>query len=239
MLMLSVIHQLYTTSLDFTLAFPQAEVETTIYIEVPLGCEMPEGDYVCLFLKNLYGLKQAAKTWFERLRDSLIAPEEQGGYGFKQSAIYPCILYKDGVILISCVDGCLIFAHKKELADKLIENFNKKFTLTEEEDVSAYLGVQVKMEDKEDTISLTQLYLIQRIVEALGPAVQDSNVKSTPAVYKEILHKDEDGPERKQDWNYISQIGMLNYLAATTRPDILFAVHQCARFCANPKLIHE
>ena len=97
-------------------------------------------------------------------------------------------------------------------------DLNKKFTLTEEEDVSAYLGVQVTMEDKEDTISLTQPYLIQRIVDALGPAVKDANVKTTPAVYKEILHKDEDGPERKQDWNYRSLIGMLNYLAATTRP---------------------
>jgi len=32
---------------------------------------------------------------------------------------------------------------------------------------------------------------------------------------------------------------MLNYLAASTRPDILFAVHQCARFSSNPKLQHE
>ena len=120
------------------------------------------------------------------------------------------------MILISWVDDCLIFAHKKELADQLIENLNKKFISTEEEDMSAYLGVQVKMEDEEDTISLTQPYLIQRIVEVLGPAVQDSNVKSTPAVYKEILHKDEDGPERKQDWNYRSLIGILNYLAATS-----------------------
>ena len=32
---------------------------------------------------------------------------------------------------------------------------------------------------------------------------------------------------------------MLNYLAATTRPDCLFSVHQCARFSANPRLSHE
>ena len=32
---------------------------------------------------------------------------------------------------------------------------------------------------------------------------------------------------------------MLNYLAASTRPDVLFAVHQCARFSVNPKLSHE
>ena len=32
---------------------------------------------------------------------------------------------------------------------------------------------------------------------------------------------------------------MLTYLQGTTRPDISMAVHQCARFSANPKLSHE
>ena len=93
MLTLSVIHSLHTKSIDFTLAFPQADVETTIYMEVPLGCEVPEGDYVCLLLKNLYGLKQAAKTWFEHLRDTLTLDVKQGGYGFQQSKIDPCIFF--------------------------------------------------------------------------------------------------------------------------------------------------
>ena len=59
-----------------------------------------------------------------------------------------------------------------------------------------------------------------------------------PSIYKEILHKDENGPERKQEWNFRLVIGMLNYLAASIRLDILFAVHQYTRFSANPKLIH-
>ena len=32
---------------------------------------------------------------------------------------------------------------------------------------------------------------------------------------------------------------MLNYLAGSTRPDITFSTHQCARFCNDPKLLHE
>ena len=86
---------------------------------------------------------------------------------------------------------------------------------------------------------MTQPFLIQRITDLLGSAITDANTKVTPALYKEILHKDEFGPERKQSWNYRSAIGMLNYLAALTRPDIAFAVHQCARFSASPKLSHE
>ena len=33
-------------------------------------------------------------------------------------------------------------------------------------------------------------------------------------------------------------IGKLNYLEKCTRPDIVFADHQCARFASNPKQSH-
>ena len=81
--------------------------------------------------------------------------------------------------------------------------------------------------------------MIDKIINLLGDSISGANTKSIPAVYKEILHKDENGPERKQSWKYRSAIGMLNYLAASTRPDCLFAVHQCARFSNDPKLSHE
>jgi len=45
--------------------------------------------------------------------------------------------------------------------------------------------------------------------------------------------------EEYDKWNYRSVIGTMNYLAMNTRPEIAFAVHQCAKFCNNPKLLHE
>ncbi len=68
--------------------------------------------------------------------------------------------------------------------------------------------------------------------------VKSANIKKTPAETRQVLHKDVDGPERKQQWQYASVIGMLMYLTGT-RPDILYAVHSCAQFTANPKLIHK
>ena len=192
-----------------------------------------------MLLKNVYGLRQAAHTWFEYLRDSLIEPEENGGYGFKQSYVDPCIFHKDGITVITWVDDCLIFSKNKDLADDFIVNLKKKFTLTEEEDVSAYLGIQMKLDEENGEVSMAQPFLIQCILDLLGDAVKEANVKDTPVVYKEYLTKDEDGPDRKQSWKYRSAIGMLNYLAACTRPDCLYAVHQCARFSADPKLCHE
>ena len=52
-------------------------------------------------------------------------------------------------------------------------------------------------------------------------------------------HKDADGKPRKDSWNYRAAVGMLNYLASNTRPELSMAVHQCARFCNDPKLSHE
>ena len=62
--------------------------------------------------------------------------------------------------------------------------------------------------------------------------------KETLVLLNNIPHKDQDGPARKQSWNYRSVIGMLNYLSASIRPDIPFAVHQYAHFCTCPKLMH-
>jgi hypothetical protein len=44
---------------------------------------------------------------------------------------------------------------------------------------------------------------------------------------------------RDDNWNYRSIIDKSNFLAQNTRPDISFAVHQCAQFCTKPTKLHE
>jgi hypothetical protein len=52
------------------------------------------------------------------------------------------------------------------------------------------------------------------------------------------LHKHEASEPHDAKWHYRSVIGKLNYLEKSTRPDIAYAVHQCARFSENPKVEH-
>ena len=54
-----------------------------------------------------------------------------------------------------------------------------------------------------------------------------------------VLKKDEDGNGRKKEWKYLSVIGQINYLSGTTIPDIIFAVHQCAKYIIYPKQFHK
>ena len=85
-------------------------------------------------------------------------------------------------------------------------------------------------------LKLTQEGLIKRVLQATG--VEDCRASFTPA-NKETLGTDKDGLPTTETWNYRSVVGMLLYLASNSRPDIAFAVHQCARFSHCPRATHE
>ena len=78
---------------------------------------------------------------------------------------------------------------------------------------------------------------MDRIIKALG-LESTSNAAATPAE-KTSLGVDDDGPPCQESFNYASVIGMLMYLSNTSRPDLAFAVHQCARFTHNPRRSHK
>ena len=75
------------------------------------------------------------------------------------------------------------------------------YILTDKGEVTNYLGVQVDHKPENGSFTLSHPYLVERILALLGNAVSEANTKSTPTVPKEILHKDEHGPDRKQSWS--------------------------------------
>ena len=106
--------------------------------------------------------------------------------------------------------------------------------------MNSYLGVDISSFPDKKGFTLSQPFLIDRVIQALNsdPKKTKSATKNTPAGYP-LLNKDENGPARKVSWKYRGIIGMLDYLQGTTRPDIAMATHQCARFNNDPHLSHE
>jgi hypothetical protein len=97
----------------------------------------------------------------------------------------------------------------------------------------------VKVEYMDDgAIKLSQPHLIQQIIDDIGFNERTTS-KPTPAQSTVRLSRDLHGMPRVDDWHYRSIIGKLNFLEKSTRPDIAYAVHQCARFATDPKLSHE
>ncbi|KAL7496856.1 hypothetical protein ACHAWT_005049 [Skeletonema menzelii] len=137
-----------------------------------------------------------------------------------------------------------IVAMEKEIEDHETRKHWKlvhQFILTDEGSIDKFLGVEIVDRGK-GQFEMKQPFLIDRIVRELG--LKDTNFdchvneKKTPA-NTVLLNRDLDGKPRKKNWNYRQLVGMLGYLQANTRPDISMPVHQCARFCLDPKLSHE
>ena len=70
------------------------------------------------------------------------------------------------------------------------------------------------------------------------PGMDKSSAKPNIVVNRPIAEK-EGSQATKNDFNYRSVIGSLNFLTNSTRPNAQFMVHQCARFSANTNLPHD
>ena len=53
-----------------------------------------------------------------------------------------------------------------------------------------------------------------------------------------MLHAFKDEPPFDLLFNYRSVVGKLNYLSQTTKPDIMYATHQIAKYLADPRKPH-
>jgi hypothetical protein len=103
--------------------------------------------------------------------------------------------------------------------------------------VEDFLGVNISTNQANGTMEFTQPQLIKSIIADLN-LQSTSKTCRTPAVVNQVLHANSDSQAHNEQWHYRSVIGKLNYLEKSSRPDISFAVHQCARFCSDPKVEH-
>ena len=162
--------------------------------------------------------------------------------GWKRSIIDPCLFYKNGLVCLCYVDDCLFFAPNEELISKEIEVLRDKgeheygFQLEIEDDVAGFLGILIDKSSEEGSIELKQEGLIKRILKATN--LEECNSAWTPAEKTPLGKCEEDSP-CGEVWNYASVLGMMMYLATNSRPDIAYAVNQCARFSIAPKRKHE
>ena len=143
------------------------------------------------------------------------------------------------VICLVYVDDCLFYPPKEEYIDDLLDRLKNecKLDLNYEDDVAGFLGVLMKRHDN-GTIEVTQKGLIERVIRALSLDHNASTSTRTPTE-NTALGSHVDGEPCKEKFSYPSVIGMLMYLTSNSRPDLAFAVHQCARFNHLPRRAHE
>jgi hypothetical protein len=236
MMVLATRMNLVSAQADITAAFVHAPLspEEHIYVRQPAGFQR-DGDLVLKLKKSVYGLRQSPRNFFNYLSDHLSAQ------GLVPSKLDPCLFVGSSMVVVVYVDDLLIYAESTTEIDTLISRLQAAgICIRREGTAEGFLGVEIVRSSTSSgpQITLLQVGLTQRIIEAVGLCSRLSTPIGTPAETSP-LPKDADGQPASGSFNYAATVGMLLYLSGHSRPDIAFAVHQCARYTFSPTRRHE
>lgn len=234
----------YVHQLDVKTAFLYGSISETIHMRAPDGCEDSQGR-VWKLLKSLYGLKQAPRAWYKKLKLEL------NKLGFESSMDDQALFFKmvNNTKLFLCVhvDDMLIIHTDKQAVMHVVDELKKVFTITDVGEVSDYLGMSIKkltpykyfLSQPDYTLAFLQKYFDKT---QLKPK---EYFGSTPLPYDYVFRKlnspYSDDPANCIPCNteiYQQIVGKLMWLANVSRPDIIWAVNQCARYNDKPSVAH-
>lgn len=203
--------------MDVKSAFLNGYIDEEVYVEQPIGYEVPDKEHLVYKLKKaLYGLKQAPRAWYARI-DSYFMKK-----GFNKSPSEPT-LYVQHIgndILIVClyVDDLLYTGKSKDLMEKFQAEMKQEFEMSDLGLMHYFLGVEVQQTSK--GIFISQTKCVVDLLKKFGMVA--CKAFATPIALGEKLTKEDVSPKVDTTW-YRSLVGSLMYLR-TTRPDIMYAV---------------
>ena len=221
--------------IDFVMAYPQAPIECDLYMDLPHGVSVKGGnskDYALKLLQNVYGQKQGGRVWNQYLTSKLIDE-----LNFEQSNIDPCVFYRGSTIFICYTDdGIALDLNGDNLSTFVKELEGAKLKVEDMGHPNDYVGVNIQRQS-DGTFHFVQTALIDSVIADCGLS-KSYKKKQVPAKSSRILTHHLNSPEFDGPFSYRSVVGKLNYLAQTTRPDIMYAVHACAKFSSDPRKEH-
>ncbi|CAI7934328.1 unnamed protein product [Closterium sp. NIES-54] len=152
-------------SLDFSTAFLQGSLHEEIWLCRPPGFtgSFPPGTQWSL-RRPVYGLCQAPREWHDTLRTTLAA------LGFAPSTADPSLFLRTDTalppfyVLVYVDDLVFATADTAGLAHVKSE-LQKRHTCTDLGELRSYLGLQITRDRAQRTITLTQSYMVQQVLQ--------------------------------------------------------------------------
>ena len=188
-----------------------------VYMSVPAGLNASAGQ-VCELRKGLFGLKQSPRIWNNELNRHLES------LGFTRCITDPCLYVRrvDGELLIVglFVDDLAIASSSTTQRDWLKGQLTQKYSMTDEGDLTHFLGLQIERDREARTLKVHQARYIEDVLERFN--MQNCDRVSTPAEPKlrlsaEMGPTSEDDIEFMKSRNYRSAVGSLMYAMVATR----------------------
>ncbi len=156
--------------------------------------------------------------------------------GFTPSLIDDCAFFHDDIIFMVYVEDSIFLGNDdSKLQDTIKEIQDLGLNIEDQGHPADYTGVNIK-KLQDGSYEFTQRALINSIINDVG--LEDAKIKPVPAKVSLQLHAFKDKPPFDLNFNYRSGVGKLNYLAQTTRPDIMYATHQITKYSLDPRQSH-
>ena len=220
-------NQLMKLSGDVSAAFLNAPLKETVYLRLPEGVELGGSDIVEL-LKSLYGLKQAARDWYE-LSDSIIKSFDPQ---LIKSKTEPCLYFKitqECTFIVSVhVDDYIVGYSNSKYKDAFLAHFNKTCVITVKEKLDFIL--QMNIEWSPEGATLCQSRQTLKLVSKFQLEHTEKNYHTPMKAKLKLEPGDRD---KLPDVPYRELVCSLLFIGRYTRPDILFAITMLCRFLTN------
>ena len=226
------------TQYDISNAFLNADLKEEIYMQFPKGYPSKNSEEVIKLLKSLYGLKQASRYWQETLYGALkkanvvVCKTESGVlHGRTPSG--------DLVIVLCWVDDLVVISKNEQKRKEIVDILKKQFLVKTLGELSLYVGIILDRKENGDIMVHQESYERRYTKKYLETDTRPCKVPApTHGRLSAVDCPVTDADKAKITFPYMSATGSLLYSAICTRPDIMFAVVQLARFNANPGAVH-
>lgn len=224
-------------AMDIKTAFLHGELNEEIYMEQPEGfVKKGQETKVCKLQKAIYGLKQASRTWNEKLHQTLL----EQGYKRTRSDAGVYVYHHDQaeVILIVYVDDLLHMSSSTSEIKRMKKLLADKFQMRDLGPASSFLGMRITRDRSKKLLTIDQ----QNYTESIISRFQMDNAKPRRTPLPEGIHLQKGPPgyraEASKRTYYQQMIGSLIYLMIGTRPDIAWAVSRLSQYMQDPTAEH-
>eukprot|EP01035_Chromulina_nebulosa_P025366 gene25366-33109_t len=223
--------------IDVEQAFLESPLDKEIYMTLPkdVYCQrgFPDKPILVKLLRSLYGLKQAGELWYKTVKEILT--------DFKYVCLIhdACVFIKRNpdtgkvVIVVVYVDDILFIGDDKAEIQEILTHVESRVTaMTTMGEVTRYIGVEIKRDRVNHTLSLSQQPFIDKIVKN-----NDGGEKSAIPIPMQP-QADYNTPGDGSNPPIQKQVGEFRFLADRTRPDIQAAVGILGSSAVKPNKAH-
>ncbi|CAI7883356.1 unnamed protein product [Closterium sp. NIES-53] len=205
--------------MDVTTAFLNGVLEENIFMAQPEGFDDGIGRVLKL-KKALYGLNQAPRQWYLKVRGVL---EE---IGFTPStADHSLFMLGEGEqrsFMVVYVDDILIFSPSSYLVKEVMLKLQDKFKCKAIGDVSFYLGLHIERDVEKRCMRGHQRKYLEPLAAKFGQS--EGHVATPfPSRFKCVKEPEEESVGEEERRRFHSLVGSLIDAAVNTRPDVAFA----------------